>query len=68
MADQTEGASSADIAGIVDDAAMRAAERDADELTLENLCMSLPEQPDQQFRDCASARSIDEGDPGEIFC
>jgi len=42
MAEQTEGVSSADIAGIVDDAAMRAAERDADELTLEDLHMSLP--------------------------
>jgi len=44
MAEQTEGVSSADIAGIVDDAAMRAAERDADELTLEDLHMSLPDQ------------------------
>ncbi|WP_241434722.1 ATP-binding protein [Natrialba asiatica] len=48
MAEQTEGVSSADIAGIVDDAAMRAAERDADELTLEDLHMSLPDQPDQR--------------------
>ncbi|MFC6763609.1 ATP-binding protein [Natrinema soli] len=43
MAEQTEGLSSADIAGIVDDAAMRAAERDADALTLEDLRMSLPD-------------------------
>ncbi len=48
MADQTDGVSSADIAGIVDDAAMRAAERDADALTLEDLRMSLPDHPDQQ--------------------
>ncbi|ELZ01403.1 ATP-binding protein [Natrialba aegyptia] len=48
MAEQTEGLSSADIVGIIDDAAMRAAERDADELTLEDLHMSLPDQPDQQ--------------------
>lgn len=48
MAEQTEGLSSADIVGIVDDAAMRAAEHDADELTLEDLHMSLPDQPDQQ--------------------
>jgi len=48
MAEQTEGVSSADIAGIVDDAAMRAAERDADELTLEDLHMSLPDQLDQR--------------------
>ncbi|MFC6764164.1 ATP-binding protein [Natrinema soli] len=48
MADLTEGVSSADIAGVVDDAAMRAAERDADELTLEDLHMSLPDQPDHQ--------------------
>ncbi len=48
MADQTEGVSSADIAGVVDDAAMRAAERDADELTLEDLHMSLQDQPDHQ--------------------
>ncbi len=47
MAEQTEGLSSADIVGIVDDAAMRAAERDAEELTLEDLRMSIPEQPDQ---------------------
>ena len=49
MADQTEGVSNADIAGIVDNAAMRAAERDADALTLEDLRMSIPDQPDQQW-------------------
>ena len=43
LADRSEGLSSADIVGIVDDAAMNAAERDADAITLEDLFRSFPD-------------------------
>jgi AAA+ superfamily predicted ATPase len=43
VADRSEGLSSADIVGIVDDAAMRAAERDAEAITLEDLHESFPD-------------------------
>ncbi|TYL37260.1 ATP-binding protein [Natronococcus pandeyae] len=43
LADRSEGLSSADIVGIVDDAAVLAAERDADTLSLEDLHTSFPE-------------------------
>ena len=44
LADRSEGLSSADIAGIVDDAARHAAERDAEAITLENLHASFPDR------------------------
>ena len=43
LADRSEGLSSADIVGIVDDAARNAAERDADAITLEDLFRSFPD-------------------------
>jgi SpoVK/Ycf46/Vps4 family AAA+-type ATPase len=43
LADRSEGLSSADIVGIVDDAAMHAAERDAEALTFKDLHESFPE-------------------------
>lgn len=43
LADRSEGLSSADIVGIVDDAAIHAAERDAEAITLEYLYESFPE-------------------------
>ncbi|MBX0296645.1 ATP-binding protein [Haloarcula nitratireducens] len=43
LADQTGGLSSADIVGIVDDAAMHAAERDADAITHEDLLAAVPD-------------------------
>lgn len=43
LADRSEGFSSADIVGIVDDAAMHAAERDAEAITLGNLYESFPD-------------------------
>lgn len=43
LADRSEGFSSADIVGIVDDAAIHAAERDADAITLEDLYESFPD-------------------------
>ena len=43
LADRSEGLSSADIVGIIDDAAMRAAERDATAITAKDLRKSFPE-------------------------
>lgn len=43
LADRSEGLSSADIVGIVDDAAMHAAERDAEAITLDDLHESFPD-------------------------
>ncbi|WP_227357558.1 ATP-binding protein [Haladaptatus salinisoli] len=43
LADRSEGLSSADIVGIVDDAAMQAAERDATAITAKDLRKSFPE-------------------------
>lgn len=43
LTDRSEGLSSADIVGIVDDAAMHAAERDAEAITLANLRESFPD-------------------------
>lgn len=45
LADRSEGLSSADIVGIVDDAAMQAAERDATAITAKDLRKSFPEVP-----------------------
>jgi len=47
LADRSEELSSADIVGIVDDAAMHAAERDAEAITLRNLHESFPDTSDR---------------------
>ena len=43
LADRSEGLSSADIVGIVDDAAMHAAERDAEAIRLDDVLQSFPD-------------------------
>jgi ATP-dependent Zn protease len=43
LADRSDGLSSADIVGIIDDAAMQAAERDATAITAKDLRKSFPE-------------------------
>ncbi|WP_425499281.1 hypothetical protein [Natronosalvus rutilus] len=44
LADRSEGLNSADIVGIVDDAAMHAAERDAEAISLGDLHESFPDR------------------------
>lgn len=48
LADHSEGLSSADIVGIVDDAAVLAAERDVEAITLEILHESFPDSPSRE--------------------
>ncbi|USZ73550.1 ATP-binding protein [Natronosalvus halobius] len=44
LAERSEGLSSADVVGIVDDAAMHAAERDAEAITLEDIHEAFPDR------------------------